>query len=120
MKMDCLETKEAQCEESHQGTFQYLDGKVKKEDKVPDINDDLRKISVRNDIFQTKGLCNDYSANKPLNDFKDKFPEKIKCDQCKRWLTYKSSWDIHRRYVCRGRKSSALTRNDTNVVTQTE
>lgn len=112
-----LKTESASCEEITQATCEIQD----KEVEVPGLtlnNDDLRKISVRNDIFQPKDLFSDYSTNKQLKEFKDKFPEKIKCDQCKRWITYKSSWDIHRRYVCRGRKSSVPTDSDAKEVAQ--
>lgn len=80
-------------------------------------NNYFKKISVRNDIFQRKITLNDNSANKLLKDkeTKDKFPEKIKCGQCKRWITYKSSWDVHRRF-CKGRKSSVPIEGDTNEV----
>lgn len=112
-----LKTESASCEEITRVSCEIPD----KEEEAPGMtlnNDDLKKISVRNDIFQPKILFNDCSTNKHLKEFKDKFPEKIKCDLCKRWITYKSSWDIHRRYVCRGRKSSVPAESDTKEVAQ--
>lgn len=116
------------CKEIRPTSFESSDilEKVKREAEPQDIilnNVDLRKISVRNDIFQSKISYLDSAANKHLKEFKDKFPEKMKCDQCKRWIAYKSSWDIHRRYVCRGRKSTVhggltVNENDKNIITK--
>lgn len=101
-----------------QATFQSED----KEEEAPGMNlnnNDFKKISIRNDIFQPIIALHDYSVNKVLTDKekkdKDKFPVKKKCGQCYRWIKYKSSWDVHSRF-CKGQKSSVPIEGDTNEV----
>lgn len=79
------------CEDKDTGTV---------EEFVPLPAELTKKISVRNDIFYSSSQ--EYTTLLSANKIEgDRFLKKVKCELCKRSFVYKSSLDVHWRFICK-------------------